>query len=184
MKSSGCWGVGALGAMVKYRGVSRPTIKGVAGKWLAQHKNNPRVWKKGFRTQRAAAEWLADKLGVDVSDMEAKTALSSQLPMSVHHGVVAHRRDIGRATMWEARHLGKLISSHTSELGAARVVAKLRRTSVDNIRKDEPMTRNMGQQLFSATHSVFHSYNPGDLANLQDIAISKATMLRQELSGI
>ena len=156
---------GAGSSMVsKYRGVTRPCYRGSAGKWLAQSKN-PRLWKYGFRSKIDAATWLSKRLGVKVSDLAQRSGPSPQIAMSCYQGVYPHARK-DKPPKWEARVDGRLVSTHTTALAAARVVAKRLKTTVAKLKKEDPLTPKMARRLFMASYLVFHKYLPGDLANL------------------
>ena len=158
--------VGSADNMAGFKGVTRCLRHGQHVRWLAQSKPHG-LWKHGFQTRLAAAEWLAKQLRVSVSHLArgAKGRLgcpSPHLAVSAFHGVIARQR-AGHAPYFEARVVG---SCHATALAAARVVAKKHRTTIKKLMKKEPLTPRIARQVFKASYHVFRSYVPGDLENL------------------
>ena len=144
---SGCWGVHLAAASMAsgYVGVTKPLYRG-RHKWLAQSKPHG-VWRYGFDTQEEAAEWLAKQLKLKDVGALARSSTggpSPELAVSGYRGVVCHVRPTGKP-FFEARARGVLISSHATDVAAARVVAKKRR-----VRKPLPQ--------YSVVSSVFGSF--------------------------
>ena len=149
--------------VARFRGVSQTWYRGKF-KWLAQ--NRPlRIWRHGFRTRGAAAEWLAQKLKKKVSELQVSQGPTPTLAMSPYEGVIAHRREGGQP-VFEARVRGELISTHCSAIAAAAVVAKKTRTTIRHLTKRKPLTPKLAKGVFRASYSVFRQYMPGDLADL------------------
>ena len=180
---SGCWGVHLVAAFMvaRYKGVTKPYYRGRQDKWLAQSKPHG-IWRYGFDTQEEGAEWLAKQL--KLKDVGALARISTRGPspelyISGYWGVICHLRPRGKA-FFEARVGGTTVSSHATDIAAAKVVAKKRRVSVESLKKKQPLTQKMATTLFKASYAVFRSYVPGDLDNLLHLEKANAKMYSQE----
>ena len=132
---SGCWGVHLAAAFMVsgYMGVTKPLYRGRQDKWLAQSKPHG-VWRYGFDTPEEGAEWLAKQLELKDVGALARGRPSSELAVSGYRGVVRHLRPTGKP-YFEARARGVTVSTHATDVGAAMVVAKKRRVSVESLKK-------------------------------------------------
>ena len=172
------WGSGAM--PLRYAGVTRPLVRGKRC-WVAQQRS-PRIWKACFQSQNAAARWLASQLGVELSTLKHDSSgVLKRLPAARYHGVVV-RIKRGRGALFEARAGGCLLKTCSSELAAARAVAKACGTTVKKLRKKdaEVFTKKLARSVFAATCSVFGKYHPGDLQHLELQETSCKTVFREE----
>ena len=180
---SGCWGVHLVAAFMAsgYKGVTKPLYRGRRDKWLAQSKPHG-VWRYGFDTPEEGAAWLAKQLKLkDVGRLARSSTRgpSPELAVSGYHGVVRHLRPSGKP-YFEARARGVTVSCHATDVEAARVVAKRRRVSVENLKKQQPLTDKLAKALFRSSYAVFRSYVPGDLDNMLHLEKANATIYSQE----
>ena len=133
----------------RFRGVSQTWYR---GKFKRFAQNKPlRIWRHGFRTRGAAAEWLARKLKKKVSELQAHQGPTPIVAMSPYEGVVAHRRENGQPPVFEARFRGVLISTHCSAIAAAAVVAKKTRKTIRQLAKRKPLTPKLAKGVFMAS---------------------------------
>lgn len=150
----------------RYRGVSKPEVRGQRV-WLAQHKEHPRVWKKGFSTQDEAAQWLAKALGVKKSSLlrvpaSQRSRVRKELVLSSFRGIVLRHRAHG--LLWEARQPGGTsLGCYSSQLEAAKALARVLGVPVMKLRKKRHLTRSVARKVFKAACQVFKKYVPGDL---------------------
>ena len=161
-------------------GVSKPAYRGRG--WVAQSKPDG-LWKGGFDSQEEAAAWLANALGVRrQSLLRQVSAKPPELVVSRFRGVVHRRRSHGG--LWEARGQGgTYISSHKSEQGAAKVVARVRGVPVSKLKRKQPFTRRAACALFRASYQVFQRYVPGDLQHLCKQEHTSQKVFQKETCG-
>ena len=169
-------------AMVSYLGVTCPRIRGKRSGWVAQNRK-ARLWKSGFATAAEAAAWLAEGLGVAVEALHrhrSSMPMSPPTPLAVshYHGVVARKRPAG--VLYEARVSNIFVQTFTSEVDAAKVVAKCLGVPVRKLKKKRVFTRRLARQVFCATYSTFKRYFPGDLQHLLWLAKRWASEWQQE----
>ena len=150
-------------ALLRYVGVTRPRIHGKPAGWLAQCKRAG-LWRVGFKSQAAAAEWLAKKLRVEPEALRRRTKLRGpheELGVSYYRGVVPHRRGVDGRCRWAAWARGRRWGTFSSQAAAAKKVARILRVSVRSLGKK--MSAKCARQVFRAAYQVFQRYCPGDL---------------------
>ena len=150
-------------ALSHYVGVTRPLINGKPAGWLAQCKRL-RIWRVGFKSQAAAAEWLAKKLRVKPEALRRRTrprGPHQESGVSYYRGVVPHRRGVDGRCRWAAWARGRRRGTFSSQAAAAKEVARILRVSVRSLGKK--MSGKRARQIFRAAHQVFKHYCPGDV---------------------
>lgn len=148
----------------RYVGVSRPLIKGKPAGWLAQFKRAG-VWRAGFKSQVAAAQWLAKTLRVKPEALRKRRTkprgTHEELGVSYYRGVVPHRRGADGRCRWAAWARGRRWGAFSSQAAAAKEVARILRVSTQSLAKK--MSAKRARQVFRAAYQVFKRYCPGDL---------------------
>ena len=84
-----------------------------------------------------------------------------ELVLTNFRGVVLRHRPHGM--LWEARRPGGVsLGCYSSELEAAKALARVLGVPVKSLRRKIVLTRRVARQLFRAAHEVFKKYIPGD----------------------
>ena len=162
----------------RYVGVTHP--KSRTG-WVAQHAS-PRLFKSGFATEEQAAKWLAKTLRVRQSSLLRfrRSRVRRQLVLSNFRGVVRRCRP-QKSVLWEARRPGGvLLGTYSSELHAAKALARVLGVPVSSLRRKAVLTRRIARQLFIAAYRVFKKYIPGDVEKTCEHERKYRTALKQD----
>ena len=163
----------------RYVGVTHP--KSRTG-WVAQHAS-PRLFKSGFATEEQAAKWLAKTLRVRQSSLlrVRRSRVRRQLVLSNFRGVVRRCRPQKKSVLWEARRPGGvLLGTYSSELHAAKALARVLGVPVSSLRRKAVLTRRIARQLFIAAYRVFKKYIPGDVEKTCEHERKYRTALKQD----
>ena len=156
----------------RYRGVTRPTIKGKIRGWVAQSKVAG-VWRSGFTSQEQAAEWLASKLGVKKASLRKArhVVVPETYGMSRYIGVVPHRHTRDGTRRWAARVPGHWLGTFGCQTEAARAVARQLGVRLRTLLRKNMFSAKHARKVFKAAYRVFHAYIPGDLKHtrLQEV---------------
>ena len=173
--------IGVLGVLVsllmlrsRFKGVTRPKIRGLDKGWVAQSKaGDVRVWKSGFRTDELAAQWLAGQLGVPLASLRRAAVTQKKrargppklLTRSSYSGVVVRQR-LGKI-YYQAQHNGQYMGLFDTALAAARVVSQGSGVPVSKLRRrqraEPDCAKRTLREFFMVAHGVFKDYVPGDL---------------------
>ena len=195
---SGCQGVRASATRARafdghggmaspYWYVSRPAVGTASGQprhWVAQKRDNPRLFRQGFKTAVAAARWIAAQLGVPFESLKRERCCRGRgRPKRVHRpmrseyvGVVPHR---GR---WQARAKGgAVLATFGSQEEAAQRVARHRRVPMDSLRRQ--LSQRNARRLFRSAFVAFRDYVPGDIESAVAHEHASAAMYDQDGRG-
>ena len=169
-------------ALRRYVGITRPLHHGKPVGWIAQCKR-PRLWRSGFKTQAAAAQWLAKMLRKRVGALRRKTkgphGPHQELGVSYYRGVVPIRRGAGGQCLWLARARRRHLGTFSSQAAAAAAVAKALGVTVKTLRKG--MSANRARQVFRAAYRAFKGYRPGDLEHTRKQEVVYQRLFKQDL---
>jgi len=174
-------------AMSLYVGVTRLLIHGKSVGWLAQSKRAG-TWQAGFKTQAAAAKWLAKKLQVKPSGLRRsrlarnRGARPEECGVSYYRGVIPKGRGADGQCHWEARARGRSLGTFRHQAAAAQAVARTSRTSVQSLRKT--MSAKRARQIFKAAYQVFKGYVPGDLQHTRQQERQYQRWFKQEIGCV
>ena len=131
----------------------------------------------------------AIELGYTSTDLRSINNVRKHLQLPNFRGVVCRPRPHG--LLWEARRAGgSSLGCYTSELQAAKALARVLGVPVSRLRRKSVLTRRLVRQLFIAAYQVFEKYTPGDYqqtceqertcrAALQQDRLSKILLLNQ-----
>ena len=168
--------VAGFNAMVRYKHVSCPCIRGVSAGWVAQKRGVG--YRARFPTQRHAAKWMAARLGVPVDSLRlgragVKAKAKSELPRERYLGVTAVR---GR---WVARWRGRVLGRFGDQLGAAESVAAAAGVEVRGLRR-KGLPDHVARRVFGSAYQVFRDYVPGDYQSMIAHETASAQMYKQD----
>ena len=159
----------------RYRGVSRPG-DGALG-WVAQRKGH--CYAARFESEKAAARWLARRLGVSVSSLRWEwrgrdSGGSNSCHISSHHGVVYHRG------CWEARGPGSVVLGYfgTEQAAVARVMKDRKVKKKSLVKRD--FSRRVLRSHFKVKHRIFGDYIPGDVQCMYEQESKNAHIYKQD----
>jgi hypothetical protein len=170
---------------MRYRGVSRPSRPDRRPCWIAQNRN-PRIFKSGFPTKLAAAEWLCAALRVPLQSLvvsgDRVRKVVSKVATSRFQGVTPHWRSSSRhgPPRWQARLGTTKLGEFSSEQAAALCVAKAQKVSKPRFRMSlGSLSRKNARDIFAAAYKVFRDYVPQDLQVLHTHEETFKVALRQ-----